>query len=185
MSPCRHLGRWGAAEKDGAGTLIRQLGGGGGGRHRTGVTRWDHARGESRTRTPLPAPDFESGASAIPPLGRRLCRRNLARRRGGTRGTDAANSPVVAAKTPYPRRGGATIIPPVAEQLHWARLKSEAPYPLRRGAWYRVTARTPAYGVCPSCRHRAPLHGAPQILRCPRCNELFHVAWDELYLGQD
>jgi len=142
---------------------------------------------------------------------------------------------VAAAKTPYPRRGGATIIPPVAEQLHWARLKSEAPYPLRRGAWYRVTARTPAdvvldvnrkrvhvpesllefvsgrpprrwsvvrrpenakrvpdswgdcYGVCPSCRHRVPLHGAPQILRCPRCNELnelFHVAWDELYLGQ-
>jgi hypothetical protein len=22
--------------------------------------------------------------------------------------------------------------------LHWARLKSEGPYPLRRGAWYRV-----------------------------------------------
>jgi hypothetical protein len=23
--------------------------------------------------------------------------------------------------------------------LHWARLKAEGPYPLRRGAWYRVT----------------------------------------------
>src|SRR5438034_9563879 len=32
---------------------------------------------------------------------------------------------------------------PVAEPLQWARLKRDAPYPLRRGAWYRVTARTP------------------------------------------
>src|SRR2546425_13233073 len=62
MSPCRHLGRWGGGEEDGAGTLIRQLGGGGGGGHRAGVTRTDHARGESRTRTPLPAPDFESSS---------------------------------------------------------------------------------------------------------------------------
>ena len=30
-----------------------------------------HARGESRTRTRLPSADFESAASAIPPLGRR------------------------------------------------------------------------------------------------------------------
>jgi hypothetical protein len=30
----------------------------------------DHARGESRTRTGLPPADFESAASAIPPLGR-------------------------------------------------------------------------------------------------------------------
>ncbi len=29
-----------------------------------------HARGESRTRTGLPPADFESAASAIPPLGR-------------------------------------------------------------------------------------------------------------------
>ncbi|HYT04930.1 MAG TPA: hypothetical protein VEM13_08650 [Gemmatimonadales bacterium] len=118
-------------------------------------------------------------------------------------------------------------------QLHWARLKAEAPYPLRRGAWYRVTTRTasdfvldvnrkpvhvpqsllelvagrpprrwsvvrrPAkavrlpdswgdhYAVCPSCRHRAPLHGSPHTLRCPRCNGLFFVAWDELYLAED
>jgi len=120
----------------------------------------------------------------------------------------------------------------VAEHLQWARLTSEAAYPLRRGAWYRVTARTSAdvvlevnrkpvhvpaallefvasrpprcwsvvrrpekaerlphswgdyYGVCPSCRHRAPLHGSPQTLRCPRCNVLFHVSWDELYLAR-
>ena len=122
---------------------------------------------------------------------------------------------------------------PVAEPLQWARLKRDAPYPLRRGAWYRVTARTPDavvldvyrkpvqvpetlldfvagrpprrwsvvrrparaqrlpeswgdhYGVCPTCRHRVPLHGSPQTLRCPRCNEVSHVAWDELYVGQD
>jgi hypothetical protein len=30
------------------------------------------ARGESRTRTRLPSADFESAASAIPPLGPRL-----------------------------------------------------------------------------------------------------------------
>ncbi len=113
-------------------------------------------------------------------------------------------------------------------RIQWARLKAEAPYPLRRGAWYRVTTRTPGevvldvnrkpvpvppsllefvagrpprrwsivrrpdnavrlpeswgdhYGVCPSCRHRAPLHGSPHTLRCPRCNAMFLVAWDEL-----
>ncbi len=117
-------------------------------------------------------------------------------------------------------------------RIQWARLKAEAPYPLRRGAWYRVTTRTGSdvvlevnhkpvpvlpsllefvatrpprrwsvvrrpdkavrlpeswgdhYGVCPSCRHRAPLHGSPQTLRCPRCNGLFLVAWDELDLGE-
>jgi hypothetical protein len=31
--------------------------------------RWNDARGESRTRTRLPSVDFESTASAIPPLG--------------------------------------------------------------------------------------------------------------------
>jgi uncharacterized C2H2 Zn-finger protein len=115
--------------------------------------------------------------------------------------------------------------------LHWARLKAEGPYPLRRGAWYRVTkfastevlldvnrlpvivprsavelvgtpprhwtvvvrpanaVRLPQswgdrYLVCPSCRARAPVPGAP-ILRCPRCNSLFPVAWDEKYLGRN
>jgi hypothetical protein len=119
-----------------------------------------------------------------------------------------------------------------AQAPQWARLKVEAPYPLRRGAWYRVTTRTPRevvldvhdkavhvphtvlefaggrpprrwsvvrrpadavrlpdawgdhYGVCPSCAHRAPLYGSPHTLRCPRCNKLFAVAWDELEPGQ-
>lgn len=103
---------------------------------------------------------------------------------------------------------------------YWARLKVEGGFPLRRGAWYRVTkfardavvldvhgqpvvvprtvveivgtppqhwavvsrpARSvmlpeswgPNYGVCPNCRHRAPLHGPREELRCPRCNGLF------------
>jgi hypothetical protein len=125
-----------------------------------------------------------------------------------------------------------TIRETMAQKPQWARLKVEAPYPLRRGAWYRVTTRTPRdvvlevnrksvhvpvallefvggrpprrwsvvrrpadavrlpdgwgehYGVCPSCRHRAPLYGAPKTLRCPRCSELFVVAWDELDPGQ-
>ena len=121
----------------------------------------------------------------------------------------------------------------MARKPQWARLKVEAPYPLRRGAWYRVTTRSPRdvvldvhdnsvtvplavlqvvagrpprrwsvvrrpadavrlpeswgdhYGVCPSCQHRAPLYGSPQSLRCPRCSDLFVVAWDELQPGQD
>src|SRR5690349_5453020 len=40
------------------------------------------------------------------------------------------------------------------------------------------------YVVCHNCRHRAPLSGAPPAMRCPRCNELFPIAWDEAYLGR-
>jgi hypothetical protein len=40
------------------------------------------------------------------------------------------------------------------------------------------------YVVCPSCRHRAPLQGTPATMRCPRCNEVFGIAWDEAYLGR-
>ncbi len=48
-------------------------------------------------------------------------------------------------------------------------------------------ARVPAgardgYVVCPNCRHRDPLPDAQvSIARCPRCNEVFTVAWDEAY----
>jgi len=36
------------------------------------------------------------------------------------------------------------------------------------------------YLVCPSCRHRAHLpDGRVATLRCPRCNELFTIAWDD------
>lgn len=36
------------------------------------------------------------------------------------------------------------------------------------------------YLVCPSCRHRARLpDGRVATLRCPRCNELFTIAWDD------
>ncbi len=41
-----------------------------------------------------------------------------------------------------------------------------------------------AYGVCPGCRDRASLRGSPATLRCPRCNGLFPVAWEEAYLGR-
>lgn len=39
------------------------------------------------------------------------------------------------------------------------------------------------YAVCPNCRHRAQLQGRPATLRCPGCNGLFEVAWDEPYLA--
>ncbi len=48
-------------------------------------------------------------------------------------------------------------------------------------------ARVPAsvregYLVCPNCRHRDPLPDARSgATRCPRCNEVFAVAWDEPY----
>jgi hypothetical protein len=112
-------------------------------------------------------------------------------------------------------------------ELEWARLKVFAgPYPLRRGAWYRVTAVFPdevvvdinrkpvtvplylldlrgrlpgrwtivprpanavrlserwgeRYGVCPSCKSRAPLRGSPQTMACPRCRGVFPVGWEE------
>jgi hypothetical protein len=38
------------------------------------------------------------------------------------------------------------------------------------------------YAVCPVCRTRAPLAGQPINLRCPRCQGLFRVAWEERYL---
>jgi LSD1 subclass zinc finger protein len=39
------------------------------------------------------------------------------------------------------------------------------------------------YVVCPSCRNRLPLpRRAAVALRCPRCNVLSDVGWDELYL---
>ena len=34
-------------------------------------------------------------------------------------------------------------------ELEWARLKVEGPYPLRRGAWYRVTEVFPDEVVLP------------------------------------
>lgn len=42
----------------------------------------------------------------------------------------------------------------------------------------------PGYLVCPSCRHRAqlPQQGIRDV-RCPRCNVVSEVAWEENYLG--
>jgi len=47
-----------------------------------------------------------------------------------------------------------------------------------------TVARTPGasdpYLVCPSCRHRAHVPDSQvATLRCPRCNELFTIAWDD------
>ncbi len=45
-------------------------------------------------------------------------------------------------------------------------------------------ARAPAelYGVCPSCRSRAPLPKRVRELQCPRCKQEFDVDWGEAYL---
>ena len=52
--------------------------------------------------------------------------------------------------------------------------------PPREWTVARTTAASDPYLVCPSCRHRAHLpDGRAATLRCPRCNELFTIAWDE------
>jgi hypothetical protein len=39
------------------------------------------------------------------------------------------------------------------------------------------------YGVCPSCRTRAPLPKRAHELQCPRCKQEFAVNWGEGYLA--
>jgi hypothetical protein len=38
------------------------------------------------------------------------------------------------------------------------------------------------YGVCPSCRTRAPLPKKARELKCPRCKQEYEVNWGEAYL---
>ena len=40
------------------------------------------------------------------------------------------------------------------------------------------------YAVCPNCRNRATLSGHPASIRCPRCNGLFDVDWNESKTAQ-
>ena len=39
------------------------------------------------------------------------------------------------------------------------------------------------YAVCPGCRNRTQLKGAPQTLRCARCECVFRVGWEEWFIG--
>lgn len=39
------------------------------------------------------------------------------------------------------------------------------------------------YAVCPGCRNRAQLRQTPQVLRCPRCEQVYRVAWGEWFVG--
>ncbi len=64
---------------------------------------------------------------------------------------------------------------------------------VRPHTWTLVTCPTDArdtpvlpgelYAVCPSCRTRTPLGGSPQSLRCPRCNGVYKVGWEEWFIG--
>ena len=40
------------------------------------------------------------------------------------------------------------------------------------------------YGVCPSCRTRAPLSKRARSLPCPHCKQEFPVNWSEEYLSK-
>lgn len=48
-----------------------------------------------------------------------------------------------------------------------------------RNAARGVAAAATSHAVCPNCRRRVPLTGSPPTLRCPGCNGLFDVAWDD------
>ena len=39
------------------------------------------------------------------------------------------------------------------------------------------------YAVCPGCRNRTQLKGAPQTIRCARCECTFRVGWEEWFIG--
>src|SRR5213592_2227535 len=52
--------------------------------------------------------------------------------------------------------------------------------PPREWTVARTKDASDPYLVCPSCRHRAHLpDGRVTTLRCPRCNELFAIAWED------
>ena len=52
--------------------------------------------------------------------------------------------------------------------------------PPREWTVARTAQESDPYLVCPSCRHRAHLpDGRVSTMRCPRCNELFPIAWDD------
>ena len=38
------------------------------------------------------------------------------------------------------------------------------------------------YAVCPACRTRAPITGYAADMRCPSCDGVFSIAWEEKYL---
>jgi hypothetical protein len=52
-----------------------------------------------------------------------------------------------------------------------------------RDATGRAATWGGTYVVCPRCQTRAPLTGGPQWLRCPCCDGLFRVAWEEWFIG--
>lgn len=39
------------------------------------------------------------------------------------------------------------------------------------------------YAVCPGCRNRTQLKGAPQTMRCARCDRTYRVGWEEWFIG--
>src|SRR5437870_8071893 len=39
------------------------------------------------------------------------------------------------------------------------------------------------YAVCPGCRNRMELKGAPHTMRCARCECVFRVGWEEWFIG--
>jgi hypothetical protein len=36
------------------------------------------------------------------------------------------------------------------------------------------------YALCPACRNRTVIKGHPATLRCPRCDGVFPITWDEV-----
>jgi len=77
----------------------------------------------------------------------------------------------------------------MAEAPQWARVRGDFNIRLRRGAWYEVVSLTPEQAVVDvneqqlsvarSFLQIVPLRGQPTEMRCPKCNGVFEIAWDD------
>ena len=72
-------------------------------------------------------------------------------------------------QTPVPRTS-LEILPERPKQ--WAVVPRPARSPRMPQAWGEH------YGVCPNCRERARIDGHVANLRCPKCNGVFEIGWE-------
>ena len=71
--------------------------------------------------------------------------------------------------TPFPR--DALEILPERPKL-WAVVPRPPRSPRMPTTW------GPRYGVCPNCRERARLEDGAPSMRCPKCNGVFDIGWE-------
>jgi hypothetical protein len=74
--------------------------------------------------------------------------------------------------------GTLTAVPRPALEILPARPTRWTIVPRPSGAARLPSTWGPRYGVCPSCRERAPLQERSASMRCPKCNGVFDIGWD-------